>query len=40
MFQQPRLMPWLTVLDNVLLVAGKDADAPARARVAAGHGTG
>ena len=32
MFQQPRLMPWLTVLDNVLLVAGKDADAPARAR--------
>lgn len=32
MFQQPRLMPWLTVLDNVLLVAGKDADAPVRAR--------
>lgn len=32
MFQEPRLMPWLTVLDNVLLVAGKDATAPARAR--------
>lgn len=32
MFQEPRLMPWLSVLDNVLLVAGKDPAAPARAR--------
>lgn len=32
MFQEPRLMPWLTVLDNVLLVAGDDPGAPARAR--------
>lgn len=32
MFQEARLMPWLSVLDNVLLVAGDDAHAPARAR--------
>ncbi|MDO9598439.1 MAG: ABC transporter ATP-binding protein [Azoarcus sp.] len=32
MFQEPRLMPWLTVLENVLLVAGDDPTAPARAR--------
>jgi NitT/TauT family transport system ATP-binding protein len=32
MFQEPRLMPWLTVLENVLLVAGEDPAAPARAR--------
>lgn len=31
MFQEPRLMPWLTVLDNVLLVARE----PRRARAAA-----
>lgn len=32
MFQEPRLMPWLTVLENVLLVAGDGAAAYARAR--------
>jgi NitT/TauT family transport system ATP-binding protein len=32
MFQEPRLMPWLTVLDNVLLVAGDDESARGRAR--------
>lgn len=32
MFQEPRLMPWLTVIENVLLVAGDDPSAPARAR--------
>tara|TARA_R110001583_G_scaffold191541_2_gene356940 strand:- start:31703 stop:32539 length:837 start_codon:yes stop_codon:yes gene_type:complete len=31
MFQEPRLMPWLTVIENVLLVAGDDPTAPARA---------
>lgn len=31
MFQEPRLMPWLTVLDNVLLVARAPLDARARA---------
>jgi ABC-type nitrate/sulfonate/bicarbonate transport system ATPase subunit len=32
-FQEPRLMPWLTVLDNLLLVApAGDEDAPRRAR--------
>ena len=29
-FQEPRLMPWLSVLDNVLLVAGEPADEAAR----------
>jgi NitT/TauT family transport system ATP-binding protein len=29
-FQEPRLMPWLSVLDNVLLVAGESADAVVR----------
>jgi NitT/TauT family transport system ATP-binding protein len=32
MFQEPRLMPWLTVLDNVLLVAGRCVAAQVRAR--------
>lgn len=32
MFQEPRLMPWLTVLDNVLLVSDGTAAAAARAR--------
>ena len=32
MFQEPRLMPWLTVLDNVRLVAGRLADDRRRAR--------
>ena len=32
MFQEPRLMPWLTVLDNVLLVAGASETAQLRAR--------
>lgn len=32
MFQEPRLMPWLSVLDNVMLVAGDDPAAQARAR--------
>lgn len=31
MFQEPRLMPWLSVLDNVLLVARDPHDARARA---------
>nr|MBL8457424.1 ABC transporter ATP-binding protein [Zoogloeaceae bacterium] len=31
MFQEPRLMPWLSVLDNVLLVARASHDARARA---------
>jgi ABC-type nitrate/sulfonate/bicarbonate transport system ATPase subunit len=31
MFQEPRLMPWLTVLDNVRLVAGNSDAAKARA---------
>lgn len=31
MFQEPRLMPWLTVLENVRLVAGKSADQQRRA---------
>jgi NitT/TauT family transport system ATP-binding protein len=31
MFQEPRLMPWLTVLDNVLLVTGPSQDARRRA---------
>jgi NitT/TauT family transport system ATP-binding protein len=37
MFQAPRLMPWLTVLDNVRLVLppGPDADARARRLLAA-----
>ena len=33
-FQEPRLMPWLTVLDNMLLVAGP-GDAAARERTLA-----
>ncbi|MDD3677446.1 ABC transporter ATP-binding protein, partial [Thauera propionica] len=32
MFQEPRLMPWLTVLDNVRLVLGDDPGGPERAR--------
>lgn len=32
MFQEPRLMPWLTVLDNVLLVGDGSAAAQMRAR--------
>jgi NitT/TauT family transport system ATP-binding protein len=32
MFQASRLMPWLTVLDNLRLVLGRDAEATARAR--------
>lgn len=32
MFQEPRLMPWLRVLDNVLLVARGDEPARLRAR--------
>ncbi len=32
MFQTSRLMPWLTVLDNVRLVLGRDPDSAARAR--------
>jgi len=32
MFQEPRLMPWLTVLDNVLLVAGRSDAAHVCAR--------
>jgi NitT/TauT family transport system ATP-binding protein len=32
MFQEPRLMPWLSVLDNVLLVAGPSEAAQRRAR--------
>jgi NitT/TauT family transport system ATP-binding protein len=32
MFQEPRLMPWLTVLDNVLLVAPDPEAARGRAR--------
>jgi len=32
MFQTSRLMPWLTVADNVRLVLGRDADGAARAR--------
>jgi NitT/TauT family transport system ATP-binding protein len=32
MFQEPRLMPWLTVLDNVLLVGDGSAAARRRAR--------
>jgi NitT/TauT family transport system ATP-binding protein len=31
MFQEPRLMPWLTVLDNVSLVAGRSAEKQLRA---------
>lgn len=30
-FQSPRLMPWLNVLDNLLLVTGKQPEARARA---------
>ena len=29
-FQDPRLAPWLSVLDNLLLVAGREAEAGAR----------
>ena len=32
MFQEPRLMPWLSVLDNVLLVTGRSAAEKTRAR--------
>jgi NitT/TauT family transport system ATP-binding protein len=32
MFQASRLMPWLTVLDNLRLVLGRDAEATAEAR--------
>ena len=32
LFQTPRLMPWLSVLDNVRLVLPKDSEAEARAR--------
>jgi NitT/TauT family transport system ATP-binding protein len=32
MFQAPRLMPWLSVLDNVLLVLDKTPESEARAR--------
>lgn len=32
MFQAPRLMPWLTVLDNLRLVLGDDASSLERAR--------
>jgi NitT/TauT family transport system ATP-binding protein len=32
MFQEPRLMPWLTVLENLLLVLGDSEDASQRAR--------
>jgi NitT/TauT family transport system ATP-binding protein len=32
MFQASRLMPWLTVLDNVRLVLGRDPDSTAEAR--------
>ncbi|NMG44373.1 ATP-binding cassette domain-containing protein [Aromatoleum toluvorans] len=32
MFQEPRLMPWLTVLENVLLVTGPSPAAKLRAR--------
>ncbi|AYH43316.1 ABC transporter ATP-binding protein [Azoarcus sp. DN11] len=32
MFQEPRLMPWLTVLENVLLVTGSPPAAKLRAR--------
>ncbi len=32
MFQEPRLMPWLTVADNLRLVMGKDPGATAHAR--------
>jgi NitT/TauT family transport system ATP-binding protein len=32
MFQTSRLMPWLTVLDNVRLVLGRDPESTARAR--------
>lgn len=32
MFQEPRLMPWLSVIDNVCLVAGKDTSARKRAQ--------
>ena len=34
MFQAPRLMPWLTVLENVQLVLGRGAEAMERAQEA------
>ena len=33
-FQEPRLVPWLTILDNLLLVSGPDRAARARALLA------